>query len=113
MYLIIINYFIFNVNFSLRFHGIDVFPQNLLVRVIIYFIKLLSLFLFSTGCGVNDVKGQLESVIYHAGEVHLQQSRGFLQARIRVHFDQPRPQLLVYHEIVPENFELMLLGIGV
>lgn len=54
------------------------------------------------------VDGQQEGVIQHPREQLLQDGRGLLDAGIGVDLDQPRPALLVQHEIIPENLEAIV-----
>ena len=55
----------------------------------------------------------LYCVFDHGGDEARYVGRAELQAWIRVHFDQPRLQVLVEHEIVAKDFEGELSTLGV
>jgi hypothetical protein len=53
----------------------------------------------------NLINCQLESIVDHPWNELFQDSRGFIQTRVRVDFDQPCFELAVDQEIKSKNFK--------
>lgn len=55
--------------------------------------------------GEHLVHTELEQVINHSRQVNFQNGGALLDARVRIHFNQPHVEVLVYYEIVPEQLK--------
>jgi hypothetical protein len=51
------------------------------------------------------VDGEFEHVVEHAGDEDFEDLGALLDAGVRVHLDQPRVEVLVQDEVVPEQLE--------
>ena len=62
---------------------------------------------------LNLIANLLDCILEHGWDQTSQIWRRQFQARVRVHFDQPRLQLLVDHKVVPEDLEGAVATVGV
>ena len=61
----------------------------------------------------GDIDCELQHVFDHAWQQAFEQLARLLQARVRVHFDQPRVELLVEDEVIAEEFEAELAPVRI
>ena len=59
------------------------------------------------------VNSQLEHVLYHPRQEHLQQAGAFFQTRVRVDLDQPKVKVLIKDEIVAKKFKAVFSAVWI
>ena len=79
---------------------LSLWRRRALILLLILLLELLFTLLREHG-----IECELECIIHHSGQQHLQISIALFHTRIRIDLNEPHFEVLIHHEVIPEYFE--------